>query len=326
MYVSAAILDHFFILYRKNMYNAKKIGVAMRMYFFLIIHFISCTPSAITFKLNGGRFGDCVSNCCKAYYYAHKYHLKFLYQPFIYSDQLMLSQLEAEFHPDDEKQFSHTVQVTCEDDIKLKRNKTQNVLFVSNFYSKTPGLYEYGIQDPLFATQLKKLLMPIAPPNFVKKPENSMIAAVHVRKGGGFDSQCADQIWPTKFPPDQFYIDQIKILRKLVAQEKLLIIYLFTDDPNPGALAARYEKILNDASISFIYRQSDNSHDAHVIEDFYLMSQCDCLIRSSSLFAKAAQLLGNHEIIMYPVQGYWKDDTLIIDPVGIIMRNKPSNF
>jgi hypothetical protein len=160
--------------------------------------------------------------------------------------------------------------------------------------------------------------------------------AVHVRKGGGFDKPLAspsiykkeppysDQIWPTKFPPDQYYLDQIKVIRKLIPHNLSIIIYLFTDDPNPAELAHRYATYLNDVSISFTYRTQENSHDTNVVEDFYHIAQCDYLIRSSSLFAKAAQLLGNHKIIMYPILGSWQDGKVIIDPAGIIMRDSLS--
>ena len=301
----------------------------------VLIIFLFCPATqcerVITYEFNGGRFGDCLSTYCKAKWFSYKHNLKLLYKEFTYSDQLALHIREINYNADQKDSFSKIIKVKNESDII--NNKDQNVLFISNFYSQTPGLYEYGFQDTEFANLIKCALTPIVQMPIIEKQENSITAAVHVRKGGGFDKplsseqtykkneQYADQIWPTKFPPDQYYIDQIKVLKKIIGIQTQLVIYLLTDDPNPAALAARYSQILNDPLISFIYRGKDNSHDSNVVEDFYLMAHCDCLIRSSSLFAKAAQLLGNHEVIIYPMHGKWIDEKVIIDPVGIIIRD-----
>lgn len=174
--------------------------------------------------------------------------------------------------------------------------------------------------------------MPTTPMPIIEKNEQHITVALHVRKGGGFDkplstdqnkgTQFSDQIWPTKFPPDHFYIEQLKTLRKLVGSNTILDVYLLTDDPDPTSLAQKYAQELNDPLLFFHYRDHDNNHQSNVVEDYYTMAQCDCLIRSSSLIAKAAQLLGNHRIILYPIHGYWDGNKVIIDPVGITMRDK----
>ena len=161
-----------------------------------------------------------------------------------------------------------------------------------------------------------------------KTDANSITVALHVRKGGGFDkplstdhnksAEFSDQIWPTKFPPDSYYIEQLQTLRKLIGPQTILDVYLFTHAPDPGALA--YADIIQDTYAYFHYRESGNAHDTNVVEDYYAMACCDCLIRSSSLIAKAAQLLGSHHIILYPIHGYWNGQKVIIDPVGIIMK------
>ena len=232
----------------------------------IILLTLICTQavchSAITYEFNGGRFGDCLSTYCKAKWFSHKYKLPLLYRPFTYSDQLRLHTVETMYSDKQKQSFDAIVTVNSETDIK--NNKKTNVLFVSNFYSQTPGLYEYGLQNKEFDADIKKMLTPINKPNPILKPEGSVTAAVHVRKGGGFDKplssdvnskkdgQYADQIWPTKFPPDQYYCDQIKVLRKLVDSDLLLIIYLFTDDPDPATLAQKYSDYLNDSTIHFI--------------------------------------------------------------------------
>lgn len=288
-------------------------------------------PAAITFELNGGRFGDNISTYCKAKIFSYKYDIPLLYTPFEYSDQLTLDLTETKYSTEKASSFDAIVSVKTEDDVK--KNKNKNVLLVINFYTSSPGLYEYGFNNPSFAYEIKQLLTPINLPDSIEKNNNEVTIALHVRKGGGFDAplaseqsskkpgQYADQQWPTKFPPDQFYIDQLRMMRKLIAAEKKMIIYLFTDDRDPEKLAKRYQEKLSDIPLVWRYRTTGNSHNAHVVEDFYLMAQCDCLIRSTSLLARASQLLGKHEIIIYPITGYWVEDTLTINPVGIIMRD-----
>ncbi len=303
------------------------------LYIFLLFN-CKCAPSAITYELNGGRFGDNLSTFCKAKLLSHKYQLPFLYKQFEYSDQLILHTTQTVYTQEHATQFEEIIYIKTEDDIK--KNKNKNALLVVNFYTACPGIYEYGFNNAAFATEIKQLLSPVHPATIIEKNENDITIALHVRKGGGFDaplasdqvhksserkSVYADQKWPTKFPPDQFYIDQLRTMRKLLNLNKRMIVYLFTDDPNPAQLAQRYKQKLADLDLEFRYRQKGNSHNANVVEDYYLMAQCDCMIRSTSLLAKAAQVLGNHEIIIYPITGYWVEDTLIINPVGIILRN-----
>lgn len=297
----------------------------------IVLFFCSkCEPSAITYELNGGRLGDNLSTYCKAKWFSYKYQIPLLYKPFEYSNQLTLHQLETPYNPDMLSQFDAVIKVKNEEDIK--KNIHKNVLFVSNFYSQTPGLYELGFIDLDFARIIKEALSPFESTDSIEKSDTVITVALHVRKGGGFDAplasgqiakkgaQYADQQWPTKFPPDQYYVDQLRTIRKLIGNERRMIIYLFTDDPDPEKLARLYQENLSDSNVEFRYRTSGNSHDSNVVEDFYSMAQCDCLIRSSSLLAKAAQLLGNHQIIMHPIQGKWADDKVIINPVGIIIR------
>lgn len=285
----------------------------------------------ITYDLNGGRLGDNLSSYCKAKWYAHKYKLTLLYKPFEYSDQFALHTLETHFTTEIAKSFDEIIKVNSEDDIKPYLDK--NVLLVSNFYSKTPELYDLRVRDAKFEKLLFTALSPLIPIPELVVPDQSISVALHVRKGGGFDkplstdnrhkvsAQYADQVWPTKFPPDEYYIEQLKVVRRLSDPAKNLEVFLFTDDPDPAALVKKYSDALNDPSIHFTYRTEGNSHDKNVVEDFFLMACCQCLIRSSSLLSKACQLIGKHHIIIQPLYGKWVQDKVIINPVSIIIKN-----
>lgn len=303
-----------------------------RLFFYLLLFasFSLQGKSAITYDLNGGRFGDNLSTYSKAKWYAHKYKLTLLYKPFKYSDQLTLHTFETPYTEELTSSFDLVVKVKSEEDIIAYKDK--NVLFVSNFYSQTPELYHYRFIDPRFERLIMQAISPLIAIPELTVSEQSVAVALHVRKGGGFDKplstdnkkvagQYSDQIWPTKFPPDEYYIEQLRVVRRLCDPAKTLTVFLFTDDPNPAALAKKYSDALADASIQFVYRAQDNSHDKNVIEDFFLMARCECLIRSSSLLSKAAQLIGNHHIIVQPLYGKWTQDKVVINPVNVIIKN-----
>lgn len=313
-------------------------------YIFLFLP-LSISPSAITYELNGGRFGDNMSTYCKAQFFSYKTGIPLLYKPFEHSNVLAMHTQEQPLGDKQVNNFSQVVRVATINDIT--KNDDGNTLFISHFYSQTPDLYHYCLQDPTFDALIKKMLTPVIALPLLEKKEGELHVGLHVRKGSGGDKplaslqiyktsaprasgshelnknkpQYADQIWPTKFPPDQYYLDQLHVLRRLVGPEQLLIIHLFTDDPNPAAVAQRYREYLHDPHMAFMYHTNANAHDDTIIEDFYAMAQCDCLIRSSSLYAKAAQLLGTHTIILFPQHGYWDVDKVIIDPLGISIRS-----
>ncbi len=135
----------------------------------------------------------------------------------------------------------------------------------------------------------------------------------------------SDYIWPIKFPPDQYYIDQLKELTNLLPGKNLLV-YLFTDDPDPESIMARYSAQLADhPRIIFSYRQKGNHHTKNVLEDLFAITQCDCLISASSSFATAAQILGNHQVLIFPIHAITLPDTIVINKVGVITMQNPDD-
>ena len=76
-----------------------------------------------------------------------------LYKPFEYSDQLNLHTTEVHYNPDVLGSYSKIVKVKSEEDII--NNKDDNVLFISNFYSITPNLYEYRFIDKRWENRLE---------------------------------------------------------------------------------------------------------------------------------------------------------------------------
>ena len=124
---------------------------------------------------------------------------------------------------------------------------------------------------------------------------------------------------PRKFPPDQFYIDQIKKISKIFHNQPLFI-YIFTNSKNPKKIVSRFQKETVNPNITFSCREENNDNKANRLEDFFSMVQFDCLIRPNSSFSQVAQLLGNYKVIIYPKGGFWRKNKLIINHIGIIQN------
>lgn len=131
----------------------------------------------------------------------------------------------------------------------------------------------------------------------------------------------SDFVWPIKFPPDQYYIDQIKELIKIIPDRNLLI-YIFTDDPNPEQIMHRYSKALQEyPRLIFSYRSTGNHHTKNVLQDLFSLASCDCLISANSSFAQVAQLVGNHSIIMIPLHAITFPDKIFMNKIAVFGMN-----
>ncbi len=293
---------------------------------------------AITYFWGGGRFGDKIISYTTAKWISYKHNIPLLLKPFKYSLMLRLGREEKKYSKEIMQQFEEVMPIESGQDIIA--HAKDNVIFESrggNFYINGSSCIEeivgHMLQDQHFMTELKHMLQPMVPLSQIKLPQDKVTVAVHIRKGGGFDQSLssiqyyrnniinkrfyADQRWPLKFPPEQYYVDQIKKISTLL-DDAPLFVYIFTDDRSPSRLVNRIKKAVNKNNIAFGCRKRGNVHNAHVVEDFYNMACFDCLIRSCSNFAVAAQLLGNHKVIIYPQHLKWVGKKLIVDEVTIV--------
>lgn len=132
----------------------------------------------------------------------------------------------------------------------------------------------------------------------------------------------SDKQWPDKFPPEQYYVNEIQNISNFFDNAPLYV-YIFTDDKDPVGLMKRIEKNTDKQNIVFDCRKGKNSHDTNVIYDMYAMADFDCLIRSGSHFAYISQLVGNHTIVVYPLHLKWiESEILLVDRVGVIIQTK----
>jgi len=281
------------------------------------------TTSAVTYTLSSGRLGDNLLSYLHAKWIAYVYDIPLLYKPFNYSDQLALHDVEKLYTAALEKQFKKVVTVS----MPLMIDKYANILYVVPYFPEslaehTPEsdflYFITGWDDLGFQKIIRTVLQPKNQLILIKPPQNCMSVAVHVRVGRGYDfpeDQSADDRllmhYPLKFVPDSYYIEQIQEIVRIFSDQPLYV-YLFTDDPQPGALLKKYKQALNNNNVTFACRMKKNHHCAHVLEDFFSLLQFDCLIRSDSNFPLVASKLMRHMIHICPSHCYFHDNQVTV--------------
>ncbi len=327
----------------------------------LILTLHSTLPGAIiSNKGDCGWLGDQLINYIKAKYIAHKYKIPFRLKPFQNSGYLMLGRVEPklttknligikdEMQINPQSRANYDISYYCQIEDWTVRPNIYNMHTV--------------LQDEHFIDSLRQLIRPIHVPNLFSY-QDDITVAVHVRKvlktdkasvaslqlydytaldystrqlysldhlgthvlpGVPKPDQYTNFDWytPFKFVPDQFYIDQIiKLCSEL--SEKNILVYIFTNDPNPGGLVAKYKELINMPNITYKYTQNFNNE---IFNDLYLMSQFDYLIRGGSNFSQIPDLLGKHKKVISPQNFAWYKNNegkncLVVETVYIKERN-----
>lgn len=262
---------------------------------------------------------------------SYKYGFRFLYKPFPYSEEFALHEQEELWTEEKEKEFDRVI--LCQNEDSFLHPTSDNLLYRIPFFSDLEEDRKFhqewlslsiDWQDAGFRQLLRSSFSPLKSQKAAVTPHEPhyITVAVHVRRGGGADNYGAPYLWPMRFASDAYYIES---LRKLSSFFPHLPIYahIFTDDPNPKQIAVEFQNHLNDLPISFSYREQDNRHDAHVLEDFFAMMHFDCLIRSASNYTLIPSLIGNYKIVMTPKSGHWvivegSRVEYIIDDVNIV--------
>lgn len=299
------------------------------MKFFIYLVSFICTfclgEGGISYDPNkAGRLGDKLLQLTKALWVAETYRIPFRYTPFMYSDKFKIHS-----HLPNSATFNTTIhEIKTEKEIK---NRPANSLALISYYFKADSW-----QDPILVHTwkglvdndifLEKLRTYIAP-NFsldLNLPSDRVAIAVHIRKGSGGDHPLysdsvtrgfADKLWPFKFPPESYYIEQIQKLSKMFNHEKLYV-YIFTDYLNPIALLSRIEKAVNLPNILFDCKKNGD-YQANILKDFFEMTCFEVLLRGGSNFSQAVHLVGNFKLVVFPVRAEWHGNRMNVE-VGII--------
>jgi hypothetical protein len=299
----------------------------MRKILYLLLLCISpleCSEKAVTYTFSGGRFGDNLLAYAHAKWISYRFDIPLLYKPFPYSDQLAMNDLE---HHELPISFSKTVYLGRGEEVNHQDPET--VLYIITYFGE--GAYRLldpswpyvpvDWEDPGFRAVLKNAIRLKAPFPEWNLPTDRVTIAAHVRRGGGFDSPGAQEREPLKFPPNSFYAEQIRRIHAHF-QGRPLYVFVFTDDPNPKEVTGLIEERVADLDIVFDYRREGNSHSSNVLEDFFAMTQFDCLIRPESNYSRVAAAIRDYLVEIYPLHFRIRKKRPYIDECQVNIRSE----
>lgn len=264
--------------------------------------------SAITYKLNGGRFGDNVLNYLHALWISYFYKIPLLYKPFEYSDQLVLHDVQQFAYDDYESFYEHKVDYiwATNNFVIHPCNKT---LYTIAYFPERSTVWKYfhslyfsvNWEDSVFKDMIRRVVRPRKKmDNIIKPPANKFSVALHIRTGGNYDTDYWVKATPDKFLTDAFYIDAIKTVA-LEHQNQPLYVFIFTDHFNPEVLVAKFKEALhNFSTIEFDYRKNHGGPESNVLEDLFSMVNFDCLIKSEANIPLIASKIHDFKKIIEP--------------------------
>lgn len=281
-------------------------------------------PSAVTYTFSGGRFGDNLVAYLHAKWISYKYKIPLKYKPFPFSDQLMMHELESLLDPSS-KDYSYNVTPTKNDVLRFEQNNL--TLYTIPYFPESKQEYErpndyiyfeVDWNDEGFREEIKKMIQPRTPLAKLDLPKDRVTVAVHVRKRTAeFDGPVlfeqvnptswegySDRAAPFKFATDEYYQEQVARISAFLGHPPMYV-YLFTDSPNPVALVEQYRQKINLPNIEFDCRRTTNNHHLNVLEDFFTLTQFDCLVRVDSNFSLTASKLATYKIIVTPKHYYF---------------------
>ncbi len=285
---------------------------------------LSCTTFTlannpyVTYQLSPGRFGDNLIAYCHAkwFEYVHRNERnppRLVYRTFPYAQQLALHSLEPKISKSQLIGYSEQ-EVLSPDMLTAPLPDSPKRLYAIPYFPESVSelraqrwpAFKVDWDDTEFQAILRKYIAPRIPIPQIKVPEGCISIALHVRTGGGYWNDTAEckKAYPGKFPPEQYYFEQLVSIFAIFSTKKFYI-HLFTDDDHPEQIAERlikqldrrFAKNIKIPLYTFGYRTRGNHHDTHVIEDFFGMTQFDCLIMPESNFSIAASKIGNFMVV-----------------------------
>lgn len=282
--------------------------------------------SAITYSFSGGRFGDNLITYFHAKWVSLNYGIPFLYKPFKNANLLQLSDEDPTI--DNSYQFEKTMDLASYDEVASIDPST---LVTVPYFPECKWEYEAGLlppnyiyfstdwDEPRFHREIVRWLTPKKTINTLDLPDKKITVALHVRRGGKYEPfGPLSKVFPLKFPPDSFYIEQIQRVADIYKGQQLYI-HLFTDDNNPKDIVKRFKKAINNTTVEISYKDPINIKDPteKMMRDFYSLGKFDCLIHPMSNFSIVASLLGNYKLQIYPTHCYKQNGIYVIDGIDI---------
>jgi hypothetical protein len=285
------------------------------------------TGAAVTYEFSGGRLGDNLLAYMHAKWLSYKYDLPLLYRSFAAAEQFYFDEIETPFTDELAKRFEHELTLGV-NNLALFDPASPTLYRLpyypeDNVYRENPRLEKIIVdwKDPQFKQLLQNIIRPKTAITW-KPPAKKISVAVHVRRGGGFDSRDAWKKDPLKFPPNNYYIEQLERAYRYF-RYRPLYVYIFTDDPDPASIVKDFQKKLPLVPIEYDYRRKNKDFEKNQIEDFFMMAQCSCIIRPVSNFSLIAVKISNQcALEFYPTSYHFSGYKAIIDKYEMVIHKK----
>jgi len=271
-----------------------------------------------------GRLGDHLIAYLHAKWIAYHYGMPYVYKPFLYSDAFVLHLTEKPYNSKE-----NTVKVKDLTLLDHPENKVYEILYSPESLGEYPNEAQFrngcpyiavDWNDKAFLDWVQPCLAPRTPIKTIPLPVDKVSVALHIRRPCGVDaSPKIHQVFPYKFLPEQFYIDQLKWLYEEMGRRPMYV-YIFSNDPNAKKLAAGFEAALKNPHIIFDYPKTPGESKEAVLKDFYSMMNFDCMIRADSNLSIVASKLGRQKIVISPEHITVNSNKNVVDRVRIERR------
>lgn len=268
----------------------------------------------VGFGKSGGRFGDNLLSYLHAKWLSLQNQIPVLYEPFPYSSELVLDEKEDRGSPN-LRPFPYRMGMRLDPNLPF--------VYICPFF---PAFEEEQREGgwPSFPVDWKNLefrkasLEMIAPKKKMQlslPPPGMIGVAVHVREGGGYDTDHTRLYDPLKLPPLHFYIEAIRKIAEIFPQREIYC-RIFTDAINPSLIAETIKKAAP-PQVHVDFRAEGNHHTKNVLEDFFSLFEYNVLIRPRSNFSVIPSLLRDYAIVCYPADFVRTGTQIKITRIGI---------
>jgi hypothetical protein len=266
----------------------------------------------VTYEFGGGRFGDQLMCYIHAKWISYYYGIPLIYEPFSFSNRLALHY--AEYSSIEHGRTLRRVRPDPGMEINYNRKELERYIipyFPDSAWEqekRNNEWYSFSVdwEDPEFKKELQQMIRPLYISPYLQIPSDRVSIALHVREGGGFDGEAPWRWHPLKFPPQSYYIEQVRKISKLFPGQPLYV-YVFTDHQQPLELVQEYIRNLSDLDIKFDCRATDNNHAKNILEDFFEMTRFDCLVIADSNFSIIPSKIADYKVVIRPADFQWID-------------------
>jgi len=272
----------------------------MKLWHFFVCFFLShsllfAEPSykCVTYSEVGGRLGDWLIAYVHAKWISFRDGVPLIYEPFLFSSDLILSQKEMSIEDANQKQLLSSI-YRCPYFPESKPELGREEARWRNRY------FPVDLENKEFRAVLKEMIAPNRELELIHPPPYTINIAIHVREGGGYDLERSREDAPEKVPPISFYsIGLNKILE--LFKERAIYCHVFTDALNPQSIVEGIKaSLIPGQSITWGYREKDNHCSKNVLEDMFSLCNFDILIRPESNLSMIASIIHDHAILCTP--------------------------